>query len=693
MTAAGALLRIAAGFHRAGALNDAERLYERVLDHAPDHAQTLWLAAVAARENGRPVRACELAARLAVLAPAREGLHALLAAAWEDRGHLDHAVRMYRQGLALVPGDAAMLTNLGLAMLRLGRPGDAVAWHRHAVAAAPCRLDTRLNLARTLLARCRSGALREARRALALAPGEPLPWILLGESWPAGTGDASAETAFRTAAALAPQSPAVHRALGRFLLSGAGPGGRAEERYRRAAALAPGDASALVDLAAAAGEAMAGDAQESLLRRAIRRQPRLAVAHANLSALERAADRTERAVAAAQFSVCLDPGEPQAWSNLASALDDSGRRDEAARAMRRALNIEPAAPRHQANLAMMLLTMERLGAARAAIRRALALSPADDGIRFNASFLAFKCRCLAAGYRFYESGLSGRRDGLRHYGLPRWRGGPLAGRRLIVEAEQGLGDEIRFASCYPDLVRLGGSCVVEADPRLVSIFRRSFPEVEFRPRDRDAPPPEDGDAWVPAGSLPGIFRPEYESFPREPGFLVPDPRRMEEWRERFASLPGGPVVGVSWRSRRMRSSQSAYFTTLDSWASLLSADGVSFVNLQYDRTREEIAAARERHGVTIVDWPEVDLMNDLESAFALSASLDLAITVPTTVNDEVGAVGTECWVLWPGLLGELGRRGHPYYPRHRLLGRRYGSAASVSLDHAERRLRRRYAAA
>lgn len=557
MATAAELLRVAAGFHRAGALDDAERLYARILDVAPEDAPTLRLAALAAHQNGRPADAAALAGRFLAREPRHADIQNLLGVTRQASGAVGPACVAYRRSLSLEPLDAGVRTNLGVAWRVIGDAGRAAAYQRGASTIDPRRADAYFEAAKIDALR---GRVMEAARAL-----------------------------------------------------------------RRVLALVPDHASALAELGLVYRSHWRMDAAERALRRALALAPTLAAAHNELATL--------------------------------------------------------------------LTLTERFDAAESRFLKALALQPDDDRIRFNMALPFWQRGRLAEGYRLYDRGLTNVRRPARDYAIPRWRGEPLAGRRVAVQPEQGLGDEIRHASCYADLIAAVGAdgrCILQAEPRLVTAMERSFPEADVRPFDRAAipPPPGDADFWVMAGSLPRYFRRDRTTFPQRPGYLAPDPARVAAWRDRLAALPKGPKIGIAWRSRRMAIGNLAYYTTIEMWREVLAVPGVVFVNLQYDCAPFELETARDRLGAEIHHWPDTDLMTDLEAAFALGASVDLGITVATSVHDQLGALGTPCWVLWPGTVGRWGGGDYPFYPSVSLLTRHHSESAGVAIARAARRLER-----
>jgi hypothetical protein len=184
--------------------------------------------------------------------------------------------------------------------------------------------------------------------------------------------------------------------------------------------------------------------------------------------------------------------------------------------------------------------------------------------------------------------------------------------------------------------------VIETDPRLASLFARSFPTATVRPQTTDAQLAQlrvrDFDVSSPAGSLPRFFRRHVGDFPDHDGFLVPDPARVDAWRARLASVPA-PRVGITWRSKLNTSERRLEYTRLPEWKDIFAVRGVSFVNLQYDDCERDLHDAERRFGITIHRWPDVDYMNDFEEVAALMAALDLVVAPRNAVAMLAGGLG------------------------------------------------------
>ena len=242
------------------------------------------------------------------------------------------------------------------------------------------------------------------------------------------------------------------------------------------------------------------------------------------------------------------------------------------------------------------------------------------------------------GWQNYRANLGGRfRKKLSFDNAPDWDGGPV--NRLVVYGEQGLGDEIMFASCIGDIK--ADDLVIECDPRLEGLYRRSFPSAEVhgtRRQDRDWN--VTCDAQVAVGDLPAFFRPTRESCPRKP-YLTADPERRMMWRALFKSW-GKPVIGLTWTGGKQASQYTKRMMGLESLRPLIETTDAVFVSLQYKDPREEIEAS----GLPVRHFSAL-LSDDYDDTAALVAELDSVMGIHTTAHHLAGALGVPGTVFVP----------------------------------------------
>jgi ADP-heptose:LPS heptosyltransferase len=230
-----------------------------------------------------------------------------------------------------------------------------------------------------------------------------------------------------------------------------------------------------------------------------------------------------------------------------------------------------------------------------------------------------------------------------------------------------------FASCIDDLARTVDRCVIECDPRLVSIFERSFPRCDVYPHLKKDTAPWLNDGIVPTaktwlGSLPRHYRRHREAFPERRGYLAADPRQVDAWRARLAELGPGLKVGISWRGGTPSTRRSARSIPLVEWEPLLRQPGAHFIDLQYGDAAADIETLAKRHGLRLTHWPDA-LTADYDATAALVEALDLVISVQTSVVHLAGALGKDAWVLVPRVPEwryGVERRTMPWYPSVRM---------------------------
>jgi tetratricopeptide (TPR) repeat protein len=232
---------------------------------------------------------------------------------------------------------------------------------------------------------------------------------------------------------------------------------------------------------------------------------------------------------------------------------------------------------------------------------------------------------------------------------PYWQG--EEGINLVVRGEQGIGDELHFASILPEVIEKQKSVTLDCFAKLEGLFRRSFPSIEIHPTRQDKPADKDWrigrtfDAHCLIGSLSHHRRKTRESFPGTP-FLVADPERRLQWRALLDTLPG-LKVGLAWTGGKKDTGREFRSMPLEKLLPILQTKGVSFVSLQYQDPLDEIRELHEAHGITVHHWKRAAEASDYDETAALVAELDLVITVCTAVVHLSGGLGKECWVLVP----------------------------------------------
>lgn len=357
----------------------------------------------------------------------------------------------------------------------------------------------------------------------------------------------------------------------------------------------------------------------------------------------------------------LQPNASAGWNNLGRCYQENNYLDEAERCFKRALKIEPDDYTAMANMGLIHLHRCEPDLAIRYAQNAIKIKDESKAPRFTLGMAQLMNWDWAHAWENYEATVGYDRDRKeRIYGNePRWDG--TKGKCIVAYGEQGLGDEISFASCVPDFIQDCDQAVIECDSRLEGLFRRSFPKANvYGTRFKEVIDWADRhqiDGRVAFGSLPKYYRTSTEAFPGKP-YLVADPERRVQWRALLDSLGTKPKIGISWQGGTNRTGKSRRSVSLESLMPLLRQDAI-FVSLQYKDPTAEIEAFEETHGIKIHHWKRAAEAVDYDETAALVAELDMVVSVTTAVVHLSGALGVPALVLTPknprwfyGLQGE-----------------------------------------
>ena len=521
------------------------------------------------------------------------------------RGALPEARRICEAILGQSPDDVAALNILSLVEYRSGNASSALALVERAIGLSA--RNAHLHAAKGAILRAMgrpSDAVHAYDRALGIAPGEP--------SILSNRGNALAELG-RLEAALADHDAAIR--------GGGDDPGRLVNRALVLQSLRRLD-DALADVDRAIGVA-----------------PRHAGAHDLRGTILRDLGRDAEALEAHGLSASLAPSQPAAFYHRANLLRDLGELEAAATDFAKAIQLDPRHAPSLVNLANLLGDLGRHAEAEALHDRLAGMAGQEAPAAWNKSLSMLRRGEFERGWPLYESRwqapefVSFRLSTTK----PRW---DMSRRSDTVLAwgEQGIGDEVMFASMLPDLAASCRRVVVATDRRLVPLIGRSFPAVHAIPRDEAAS--AEYDSHLPFGSLGRLFRASPGRFPATP-FLASDPGRAAAMRSQLAR-PDRPLVGVSWSSIRVPAKSFAARRLTE----VPALRGARLASLQYGDCADAIAGLRGA-GLDALEAPGVDTTNDIDGLAALVTACDAVVTISNVTAHLAGGLGVPVFLLLP----------------------------------------------
>ena len=350
------------------------------------------------------------------------------------------------------------------------------------------------------------------------------------------------------------------------------------------------------------------------------------------------------------------PKLPEALNNLGSAYKAEYNHDKAREYWEKALKVKEHGDYYN-NLATLYINEGNAEEGERYARKATELDPDNPKTFWNLSLILLEQGCYGEGFEHYEAGLYSGDRLLRFYSkdpddIPYWEG--QKDKTVVVYGEQGMGDEILFSSALGDALATCKEVVLDCHPRMIDLFKRSFPDIKIIHGTRkkttiEWPKDLKIDYRVAMGSLFYIYRQDGK-FPRKT-YLTPDPDKVKEYRQWLALSGPPPYIGISWQGGSKRTHSHERSFKLSHLKPILEQDA-TFISLQYtDGATEKLNNYEKDTGIKIHHWPEV--LNAQEGGMnyddtvALIAALDLVITPNTCAVHVCGAIGQECWTLTP----------------------------------------------
>jgi Tfp pilus assembly protein PilF len=438
----------------------------------------------------------------------------------------------------------------------------------------------------------------------------------------------------------------------------------AEQIYRQVLAEHPAHAEALHLLGALALQtAHVADAVR-LLEQAIAIEPNIAEYHNNLGSAYLTVGRNDEARAQCETAIRLDPSLPDGHYNLGLALYALGQLEEAAASYRRSLQLRPENPFAHNNLGDLLRELGSSDEAIAHLNQAIALAPEYAKAHYNRSLVWLSQGRLAEGWAEYEWRLRCPDVNPRKFAEPQWNGEPLGDRRLLVHAEQGLGDTFQFVRYLPLAIERCGHVAFEAPAALVPLLATSGVKNLISPTDPRPP----FDVQIPLMSLARIFSPTLDTIPNAVPYLAADAALSEHWRGELTKFPGYRV-GIFWQGRTSYREDRFRSVALSQFAPLAQVSGVRLFSLQKGPGSEQISAVRGLFHVVDLGSAADERSGPFMDTAAIMKNLDLIVTTDTAGAHLAGALGVPVWCALrssPDWRWLANRDDSPWYPTMRL---------------------------
>lgn len=330
------------------------------------------------------------------------------------------------------------------------------------------------------------------------------------------------------------------------------------------------------------------------------------------------------------------PSRAPTWVNFGLSAHELGRNEEAMNAYLQSAKLDENYIKAYVNSAAIYIEEANWAEAEKVCGMALDIAPDNDMAKKNLAHVFLAQHKWKKGWEYWDLTLGCQYRKEWVYGdEKRWDG--TKNECVVVYGEQGLGDEINYASVIPDAIKDCKKVIIDCDPRLEKLFKRSFPRASVYGTRRVKHPQWLADAKIDArcaiSSLPRFYRNSDEAFPGTP-YLKADSEltRMFKglWNGKKAygicTHGGSKLTGESWRKLEV-----------EDFSPIFAKDAV-FVSLDY---KGSLANKR------VMDLPWATQTDDYDLTAALIASLDGVIGVNTTAMHCANGLGIQTHMLIP----------------------------------------------
>ena len=664
-------LQEATDLYQTNQLTRAKQVCSQILSANSQHAPTIHLLGLIASQENQPQKGAKLIQRAIDLDSICPIYHRSLGAVLQYLGCFQESVNTYQRVLSIVPNDHNTWNDIGQSFKLLGEIDQAYEHFQKSIAIFP-NYPAFYNLGLLMQER---GQLEESiiyyKKSIAINPNFDQAYNNLGNVLQETGQYDEAYSYYQQAIKINPKHFETEVNLG-ILCMKMEEFGRATKHFQKVLQLNPQYPEAYNNLGLILWQQGKIEEATVCFRHALKINAAFPGAYTNLgNVLLKECGDIDKAIALYNRAISVDLNNFEAFNSLGYALHQKGDFDQAVKAYQKAVEINPDYYEAHCNLGHTHHYHKDFEEALRSYQRALSINSNRAKTHVEYSMTLLTMGSVSEGWAQYEWRWRDREFASEHernFPQPFWDGSSLAGKSILIWLEQGVGDQIMFASMLSKLQLQARQVLVETGKRLIPIFQRSYKGVDIIPAQN---PPDSVllnssiDFQSPIASLSQWLLPTEESFPKYQFYLKSCPKRTEMLQKKYQQLAGGKfLIGISWKSSN-KAVGDMKTASLAHWESLLSQKDCFFINLQYGDVKQEIEDFFQQTGIQIYYDDEINSLESLDDFAAQVAALDLIISTSNTTVHMAGALGKPVWTLLSYVAGwrwMVDRSDSPWYP-------------------------------
>ena len=343
-------------------------------------------------------------------------------------------------------------------------------------------------------------------------------------------------------------------------------------------------------------------------------------------------------------------------NNIAGFYREEGKGDKAIEYYKKAITLNPNNSYIYNNLSKTYFDLNQHDDAKENSFKALDLKPNDGDVEKTLSFIYLKDHDFESGWKYFDGRLrlndfTKKNENIEKLNKKLFRKKEInqSKKNFLIVREQGVGDEILYASMYGDLLKNVKNVTIECDPRLLNLFKRSFSEysnkfVELGSISNEDNKLEKIDYVLYAGSLGQYYRRNLTNFISAP-YIKVDEKKYQKTQNKILKYKNKYNIGISWKSFNNRYASDKSLD-LNDFKKFFKVPNCNVFNLQYGDVASEIKNFNNKKN-ELLNIEDLDLYNDFEGIASLLKSLDIFVTVSNSTAHLAGSLGVKTLLIKP----------------------------------------------
>ena len=593
-----------------GLVEKAINAYNKSISLNPDHAETYLNKGLALKIQGKFYEAIIAYKKSISLKPDYPNAYCNMGNAFLAQGMIDQAISSYNKAISLKPDYADAYNNMGIAFKTIHNYDQAFIAYSNAIAIKKNYAEAYSNISVVFKYQGElDKAISACKMALSLKPNYADAYNNLGNALKAQGNFDQAISAYKKVLSINPNHGEVYNNIGLIFHNK----GKFEDAIKN-------------------------------YKMAILTNPKFSEAYNNMGNSLQELSEFDQAIYAYEKTIMLNPNHAHAYNNMGVVFKNLGKPSKAMKAFKKSISLNPDYAEAYSNIGLTFQNQGKLHEAIEFYNKSILLNPKNAEVHQNLSLALLNNGKFKEGLDEYEWRWK-TRSGLfrqRYFSNPIWDGKKsLKGKRVLIWCEQGIGDTLNWSSYLPLITARAEHCIFECQEKIVPLLERSFPEIEVKPQNRNNDMERnDFDFHMPIGSLYKYFINEINQKIKAKPFLVPDPIRVNYWKEILHNLGTGPFVGISWKSTNISPARQLNYANISDLSPILKLSDLTFINLQYKDFKTDLIKIKNDFGVKVHNFESLDHYNNLDDVAALCRALDFVVSTKITVASISAGVGT-----------------------------------------------------